>query len=288
MQYTFRTRISMKRTKLFCRVLVAMILSFAGYASPQPPANPQAADAKILTYISGGWNTLSRSMTDCRSLVDPKVTTPPVLYLPAGMETPSAVATAHQQCNVEIKQLPRKITHIGEVGVAEIPVEGLLYLPNRYVVPGGRFNEMYGWDSYFIILGLVKDKRIGLAQGMIENFFFEIENYGAILNANRTYFFTRSQPPFLTSMIREVYEHPSSKPVSKAWLEKAYSYAQRDYELWTSPIHQAGDSGYYPDVIRWLLAHPSASTGYLVDAPENPTPSEAIALAKISCDIAVS
>ena len=138
----------------------------------------------------------------------------------------------------EILHLPRKIGHMGDVSVSEIPVEGLLYLPNRYVVPGGRFNEMYGWDSYFIILGLVEDGHTGLAKGMVENFFFEIENYGAILNANRTYFFTRSQPPFLTSMIREVYEHPAGKPLPKAWLARAYSYAQRDYALWTSPIHQ--------------------------------------------------
>jgi neutral trehalase len=74
-------------------------------------------------------------------------------------------------------------THIGDIRVSEIPDEGLLYLPNDYVVPGGRFNEMYGWDSYFIILGLVTDKRTDLARGMVEN-------YGAILNANRTYFFT--------------------------------------------------------------------------------------------------
>jgi alpha,alpha-trehalase len=297
----------MKQIIHLCVVPLAAI-AFAGNASPQSPNPSTAANSKILTYIDNGWNTLSRSMTECKSLVDPKVTTAPVLYLPAGMETPSAVATAHQQCNVEIKQLPRKITHIGDVGIAEIPVEGLLYLPNRYVVPGGRFNEMYGWDSYFIILGLVKDNRTQLAQGMVENFFFEIENYGAILNANRTYFFTRSQPPFLTSMIREVYEHPSGKPLSKAWLAKAYSYAQRDYDLWTSPIHQAGDTGlaryhdlgegpvpemaddsdYYPDVIRWLLAHPNIHTDYLVDAPDDPSPAEAAALAKISCDITLS
>jgi alpha,alpha-trehalase len=297
----------MKRTRLSCGVLV-LTISFTGYAGPQPPARRQPANTKILTYINSGWNTLSRSMTDCKSLVDPKVTTAPILYLPAGMETPPAVATAHQQCNVEVKHLPRKITHIGDIRVAEIPVEGLLYLPNPYVVPGGRFNEMYGWDSYFIILGLIKDNRTDLAQSMVENFFFEIENYGAILNANRTYFFTRSQPPFLTSMIREVYEHPSSKPLSRAWLAKAYSYAQRDYELWISPIHQAGDTGlaryydlgegpvpemaddsdYYPDVIRWLLAHPDVHTNYLVDGPDDPTPSEAVALAKTSCDIAAS
>jgi alpha,alpha-trehalase len=247
-------------------------------------------------------------MADCKSLVDPKVSTPPILYLPAGMPTPAAVVSAHQQCNVEVRHLPRKITHIGDVSVSEIPLEGLLYLPNRYVVPGGRFNEMYGWDSYFILLGLLQDNRTDLARGMVENFFFEIENYGAILNANRTYFFTRSQPPLLSSMIRELYEHPSSKPASKAWLARAYTYAQRDYALWISPSHRAGDTGlaryydigagpvpemaddseYYSDVIRWLLAHPEAHTGYLLDAPDNPTPAQTAALAKTSCDIARS
>jgi alpha,alpha-trehalase len=298
----------MKRTIRLRVVLLAAIVSFAAAANPQSTGQSAASTAKILTYIHSSWNTLSRSMTDCKSLVDPKVTTAPVLYLPAGMETPPAIAAAHQQCNVEVKQLPRKITHIGDVRVADIPVEGLLYLPNPYVVPGGRFNEMYGWDSYFIILGLVKDKRTELAKDMIENFFFEIENYGAILNANRTYYFTRSQPPFLSSMIREVYEHPANTHLTKAWLAKAYSYAQRDYDLWTSPIHRAGDTGlaryhdigegpvpemaddssYYPDIIRWLLAHPDVHTSYLIDAPDDPSPSEAADLAKTSCDITTS
>jgi alpha,alpha-trehalase len=298
----------MKQTIHLRVLLLAAVISFACNASSQPPTRSEAANTKILTYIDNGWNSLSRSMTDCKSLIDLKVTTAPVLYLPADMKIPPAVAVAHQQCNVEIRHLPRKITHMGDVRVSEIPVEGLLYLPNRYVVPGGRFNEMYGWDSYFIILGLVKDKRTQLAQGIVENFFFEIENYGAILNANRTYFFTRSQPPFLTSMIREVYEHPNGKQLSNAWLARAYSYAQRDYALWISPIHRAGDTGlaryrdigdgpvpemaddsdYYPDVIRWLLAHPEVATNYLIEAPDNPTPAETAALTTTSCDIAAS
>jgi alpha,alpha-trehalase len=275
-------------------------------------ARPQTADAasstKILTYIHNTWDTLSRSMSDCKSVVDPKVTTAPILYLPADLPTPASVTAMQKLCKVEVRRLPRKITHMGDVKVSEIPKEGLLYLPNRYVVPGGRFNEMYGWDSYFIILGLVHDHRSDLARGMVENFFYEIENYGAILNANRTYFFTRSQPPFLSSMIREVYEHPDGKPLSRAWLARAYSYAQRDYALWTSPIHRAGatglarykdigagpvpemadDSDYYPNVIRWLLAHPNIHTGYLIDAPDNPTPAQAATLAQTSCDIAAS
>ncbi len=301
----------MKQANRLCVVLLAAMISFAGDLTAQSAAQNAAANAKIVAYIDNSWSTLSRSMTDCKSIVDPKVTTAPVLYLPANMESPPAVTAVHQQCNVEVQHLPRKISHIGDVSVADVPEEGLLYLPNRYVVPGGRFNEMYGWDSYFIILGLVEEKKdsdIELARGMVENFFFEIENYGAILNANRTYYFTRSQPPFLTSMIREVYEHPTNKPLSKEWLAKAYGYAQRDYELWTSPIHRAGDTGlaryhdigegpvpemaddsnYYPDVIRWLLAHPDVRTSYLLDALNDPTPSEVATLAKTSCDITAS
>ncbi|KAL5035729.1 alpha,alpha-trehalase nth1 [Batrachochytrium dendrobatidis] len=74
-----------------------------------------------------------------------------------------------------------------------------------FVVPGGRFNEMYGWDSYFEALGLAEDDRIELARGMIENFHYELEHYGKILNANRSYYLTRSQPPFLTDMTIQVY-----------------------------------------------------------------------------------
>jgi alpha,alpha-trehalase len=136
-----------------------------------------------------------------------------------------------------------------------------------------------------------------------------VENYGAILNANRTYFFTRSQPPFLSSMIREVYEHPAiGTPPDLKWLARAYDYAQRDYVLWTSAEHQAGntglaryhdlgegpvpemadDSSYYPDVIRWLLARPGDHAEYLVEGPAKPTPAQAAALAQTSCDIAAS
>ncbi len=287
-------------------------------ASLQPA--PAAAQTSIRDYIRNGWLTLSRSMSECKSVVDLKVTTTPILYLPAGMSTPAAMTAMQQQCHVEIRPLPRPIRILGDIKPTEIPAEGLLYLPNRYVVPGGRFNEMYGWDSYFILLGLVHDHQSDLARGMVENFFFEIENYGAILNANRTYFFSRSQPPFLTSMIREVYEAPASPEVAAEpdpsfrpsdgvpkragtldliWLAHAYEMAQRDYALWTSPIHAAGatglsryhdlgegpvpemadDSSYYPDVIRYLLAHPNEDPGYLV-----PDSKDSAVLAQTSCD----
>ncbi len=273
-------------------------------------AAPGDSSQAILRYIAAGWNGLSRSTTECASLLDPKVTTPPILYLPFGMDTPPALKAVEAKCHVEVKHLPRAIHQLGDVQPAELPAEGLLYLPSRYVVPGGRFNEMYGWDSYFILLGLLQDGRDDLARGMVENFFFEIENYGALLNANRTYFLTRSQPPLLSSMIREVYEHPVASgsglnPLDKTWLAHAYAMAERDHALWASDVHRIGntglaryhdigrgpvpemadDSNYYPDVLRWMLAHPDESTGYVLNAPAEPTPAQAAELAKTSCDI---
>ena len=109
----------------------------------------------------------------------------------------------------------------------------MLYLENKYVVPGGRFNEMYGWDSYFIIRGLLRAGRVELARGMVDNFFFEVEHYGAMLNANRTYYLTRSQPPFLSSMFVDVYAAmQQSGHADNAWLAKAYVDLVKDYEMW--------------------------------------------------------
>ena len=129
-----------------------------------------------------------------------------VLYLPAGMAEPPAVRKLSSDCNVQIEHLPIEIHRLGEVDTSKIQPQGLLYLENKYVVPGGRFNEMYGWDSYFIIRGLLRAGRVELARGMVDNFFFEVEHYGAMLNANRTYYLTRSQPPFLSSMFVDVYD----------------------------------------------------------------------------------
>ena len=293
-------------------LLVLTASCFAQNVAPAPtPSAPQAA--YIDSYIHTAWETLARSMIDCRSLADPKLKSAPVLYLPEELPMPAQVAALQAHCNVRVERLPKRVEHFGELKLTDIPTPGLLYLPNKYVVPGGRFNEMYGWDSYFIILGLLRDGRIDLARGMVENFFFEIEHYGGVLNANRTYYFTRSQPPFLSSMIRAVYEadlaaNPAHHQQADAWLARAYSYAQRDHSLWTSSIHRAGDTGlaryfdigegpvpemaddstYYSDVIHWLLAHPAVHTNYLVQAPDDPTPAEQSELAKTSCDPRIS
>jgi alpha,alpha-trehalase len=102
-----------------------------------------------------------------------------------------------------------------------------------YVVPGGRFNELYYWDSYFIVLGLLQDGRKDLARGMVDNLIYEIDYYGKIPNANRTYYLTRSQPPFLTSMIRAVFE---SGAADRHWLADALKSALAEYRsVWLGP-----------------------------------------------------
>jgi alpha,alpha-trehalase len=245
----------------------------------------------IRAYIASGWDTLTRSMSDCASVVDPKLAAAPVLYVPADFNAPPAVQQLQNQCKVEVKHLPQLIQQLGEVDPNKIDPPGLLYLENKYVVPGGRFNEMYGWDSYFIIRGLIEDKRVELARGMVENFFFEIEHYGAVLNANRTYYLTRSQPPFLTSMILSVYEAlKAAGHEDRAWLARAYDYATRDHASWTRDPHLAGstglsryfdfgngpapesikdETGHYRQVAAFFLQQPDRGREYLLAAPKN-------------------
>jgi alpha,alpha-trehalase len=81
------------------------------------------------------------------------------------------------------------------------PYSSLLPLPRPYVVPGGRFDEVYYWDSYFTMLGLDESGRHDLTVSMVENFASLVDRYGYIPNANRSYFLGRSQPPFFASMV---------------------------------------------------------------------------------------
>jgi len=83
------------------------------------------------------------------------------------------------------------------------PNSTLISLPFTYVVPGGRFREVYYWDSYFTILGLRESGREILIKGMIDNFSHLITTYGFIPNGNRTYYLTRSQPPFYALMVAD-------------------------------------------------------------------------------------
>jgi alpha,alpha-trehalase len=301
----------MKILKKFsvCLLCVCLLNAFPFSLCADSKPSGNSLD-QIRTYISTGWDSLTRSLTDCATVADTKLSTASVLYLPADFEVPASVRQLEKQCNVQAQKLPAVINHIGETDPGKIDPAGLLYLENRYVVPGGRFNEMYGWDSYFIIRGLVRDGRVDLAKGMVENFFFEIEHYGGVLNANRTYYLTRSQPPFLTSMILSVYEaQKSSGRANNEWLAKAYDYAVKDHELWTSEPHRAGttglsryfdfgngpaaesvkdETGHYRQVAAYFLQQPALGRNYVLGSTAaKPSPLAAGPLFAMQvCDVA--
>jgi alpha,alpha-trehalase len=269
------------------RIFLLILLACPLGALAQEQKKPVVGLTSIRQYISVGWDNLTRSMTDCASVVDPKIKVHPVIYLPTGFAAPPAIEKLHTACNVDIEHLPNTIHQLGEIDTNAIHRHGLLYLENKYVVPGGRFNEMYGWDSYFIILGLLRDGRTDLARGMVENFFFEIENYGALLNANRTYYLTRSQPPFLSSMVLAIYDaEKQAGHADTAWLARAYPYLEKDYSMWTRDPHLAGpttlaryydfgdgppaeglqdEGGFYRKVVSHFMVHPDQADHYLVE-----------------------
>lgn len=83
----------------------------------------------------------------------------------------------------------------------------LLPLPNTYVVPGGRFRELYYWDSYFTMLGLAESGRHDLLRAMADNFAWLIDAYGHVPNGNRTYYLSRSQPPVFALMVNLFEQH---------------------------------------------------------------------------------
>jgi alpha,alpha-trehalase len=266
--------------------LLLAITTYAGQSTSSKTTPKGEGLAPIREYIAKSWDTLTRSMEDCATVVDPKLAENSVLYLPAEMEVPQSVAELQNRCHIQVKKLPQKITGPGQIDTTALTPQGLLYLEHKYVVPGGRFNEMYGWDSYFILRGLLQDGRTDLAKGMVENFFFEIEHYGSILNANRSYYLSRSQPPFLTSMILGVYEaEKTAGHEDNKWLERAYGFAKTDHAMWVREPHTAGDTGlsryydfgdvpapeslkdetdHYRKVAAYFLAHPEQDHGFLV------------------------
>ncbi|MGA7510048.1 MAG: alpha,alpha-trehalase TreA [Erwinia billingiae] len=105
--------------------------------------------------------------------------------------------------------------------------DSLLPLPKPYVVPGGRFREVYYWDSYFTMLGLAESGHWDRVQDMVENFAHELDTYGHIPNGNRSYYLSRSQPPFFSMMVDLLAQHQGDSAYSKYLPE-----LQKEYDYW--------------------------------------------------------
>ena len=103
----------------------------------------------------------------------------------------------------------------------------LIPLPYPYIVPGGRFGEIYYWDSYFTMLGLQVSGKTDMVESMVNNFSYLIDTLGYIPNGNRSYFIGRSQPPFFSLMIRLL-----SEEKGKDILVKYLPQLEKEYQFW--------------------------------------------------------
>lgn len=128
----------------------------------------------------------------------------------------------------------------------------LIALPHKYVVPGGRFNEQFYWDSYFIMLGLAADSRWDVIEGMVKNYNHMIRKFGYIPTANRTYFLSRSQPPFYSRMIELLQQHQG-----KYILIKYLPYLLAEYNFWMKGISKVRGTKY--DALRRVVQLPDGS-----------------------------
>ena len=219
-------------------ILLATVVSAALYAQT---AAPQTQTPSILEYVKQTWTVLTRSDKDlAKAAIDPKFRPDPdgrwPVYVPRSDDLQLVEEGLRREMpaagfkSIDIRQLPEDLDSLRE--------QGLLYLPRPYVVPGGRFNEMYGWDSFFIQVGLLRDGELNLAKDMADNFLYEVKNYGKVLNANRTYYLTRSQPPFLTQMVLGVYK----KTQDRKWLEDAEPEIEKYYRrLGNRPAPDTGN-----------------------------------------------
>ena len=104
----------------------------------------------------------------------------------------------------------------------------LIPIPKPYIIPGGRFREIYYWDSYFTMHGLLADGEIETVENMIDNFSFLIDEVGFIPNGNRVYYLSRSQPPFFAAIIDLVYRYKNDYN----WGIKYLAQLEKEYQFW--------------------------------------------------------
>ncbi len=127
------------------------------------------------------------------------------------------------------KSLPDHLSGLWNVLMRKPDEHGgtLIPLPHSYIVPGGRFREVYYWDSYFTMLGLQVSRRVDIIQNMIDNFAYLIDQAGFIPNGNRTYYLGRSQPPFFALMLSVLEEEKG-----KAFIQHYLPQLENEYSFW--------------------------------------------------------
>jgi alpha,alpha-trehalase len=202
--------------------LAAACLGCAGARAREPEASgdypqpPEALFGDLFVAVQTGG-----IFTDGKTFVDAVPDAPPAAIL-------ADYHTAHPQSPEQLRSFVEQhfalpaasvtalepaahvslVTHIDRLWeqltrstTSAAPYSSLLPLPAPYVVPGGRFREIYYWDSYFTMLGLKQSGRHDLVADMTHDFAYLIDTYGHVPNGTRTYYLSRSQPPFFFEMV---------------------------------------------------------------------------------------
>jgi alpha,alpha-trehalase len=155
-------------------------------------------------------------------------------FVSENFELPKAESTSYKSDST--KSAEQHIISLWQVLTRQPDEEGgsLIALPHPYIVPGGRFREIYYWDSYFTMLGLAASNRIDMIENMVNNFSYLIEKIGYIPNGNRTYFLGRSQPPFFSLMVKLLEDNRKSDFVENQLypIAKYLPSLEKEYRFW--------------------------------------------------------
>jgi alpha,alpha-trehalase len=230
----------------------------AGCSAPDTKSPADRYQELFIAVQSGGVFPDSKTFVDCAPRFEPQtiVANYRAQYADAGF---SLVRFVHehfksiQPAPSDYKSIPGQAlgSHIESLWptLTRHPAQhpqrsSLLQLPHPYIVPGGRFGELYYWDSYFTMLGLNSTKHAALLQHMVENFAYLIDTYGHVPNGTRSYYLSRSQPPVFALMI-ELAEATCG--------EQAMQYLpqlQQEHDWWMTDAHKAAAGGAHRRVVR--------------------------------------
>ncbi len=243
----------MKKLALSSALICSMLLGGA-----QVTATPDKLWGRLFTEVQ-----LKRAMGDNKTFVDmvPQGTPDVILrkfanlktrdsaslrnfvlanfYLPP---TPEITITPDLSLNQHLTDLWSTLTRTGD---KKVKYSSLLPLPESYIVPGGRFREIYYWDSYFTMQGLAVSNRYDLIEDMLDNFKYLIDTYGHIPNGNRNYYLSRSQPPYFALMV-ELLQQKNGPRV----YQKYFSAMEKEYKWWMQGTAQLKTLPAYRRVVK--------------------------------------
>jgi alpha,alpha-trehalase len=167
---------------------------------------------------------------------------PQLLAKPASADTIRAAGDSLVTMDAHLRSLWPLLTRPADTPSAR---SSLIPLPHPYVVPGGRFREIYYWDSYFTMLGLVESRRVDLVKDMLDNFAFLVTTVGHVPNGNRTYYLGRSQPPYLAAMVG-LYATATDTAQAMPYLEAL----EKEHDFWMDGASKLAPGTAWRRVVR--------------------------------------